>query len=634
MSSPSSQASTSQSSHAVVPLKGGSKGASTLQPKVVLSTDQEQLSSNGVAKITFTFNTPPLGFTLDDIKVTNGVLSGLVADPLNANVFTAQFFGGLADHSGMSTIKVEGPYLDAAGASGSPSNTVTIKNLHTSVMPTVGFVSNNMSIVEGDNGKKLATFELVLSNAVKGDVTVGFSTDTKNYGTAKAGSDFVAKTGSVVFAAGETRKTISVEIIGDTLHESNENFYVDITSAKGAVVVLSGAEGGRSSWVSATIKNDDASVIPTVGFARNNLSIVEGNEGRKLMQVAVNLSAASTEQVSVDYSTQKKAYGTATAGFDYIASTGTLVFAPGETTKLVSVEIIGDKLVETNENFYIDLVAAKGAAVVIDGTEGSRNSWVSATIQNDDSNARPTVGFAKNNQSIVEGNAGVKVMQFTVNLSAAAKEAVSVAYSTEAKTYGSAKAYQDYVPTSGNLVFAAGEVSKTISVEVVGDTLYEGSENFYLDLIGATGADIVVNGAEGLRNSWVSGTISNDDLASAPGQIGGIVGTTGKDNIGGTAHAELIDGRGGADLLTGYSGSDTFVFAAAYASRSVQDAARILDFKDNTDLVGLRGGLGFADLMVTKSSEGALVSLANGDALVVLVGVNTASLNASDFVSI
>lgn len=627
MSAQANQASTAAS-------KSTTKGTSVLQPKVVVSTDQQELVSNGVAKLTFTFNTKPLWFTLDDIKVSNGALTSLAADPLNPNVFTALFFGGTTDRSGMSTIKVEGQYADAIGTSGSPSNAVTIKNVAKTATPTVGFASNNMSIVEGDSGKKMATFDLVLSSAVNEEVTVFFSTETKNYGTAKAGSDFVAKTGNVVFAAGEIRKTISVEIIGDTVLEANENFYVDITSAKGATVVINGAEGARNSWVSATIQNDDVSAIPTVGFARNNASIVEGNEGKKMMQVAVSLSSASTEQVTLEYSTEKKTYGTAKAGVDYVATTGTVIFAPGETTKMISVEIIGDTVYEANEYFYIDLVSAKGAAVVIDGAEGTRNSWVSATIQNDDSNAKPTVGFVKNNQSIVEGNSGTKVMQFTVSLSAAAKEDVTVSYSTEAKAYGTAKAFQDYVPTTGKIVFAAGEISKIISVEIVGDTAYEGNENFYLDLVSATGADIVINGSEGARNSWVSATISNDDLANALRQISGVIGTSGNDKIGGSAHNDLIDGRGGYDILTGFAGNDTFAFAASYASTSLQTAARVMDFKDGFDLIGLQGGLKFENIVVTKSAEGAVVSLANGDTLAVLVGVNAASITGSDFITI
>jgi Ca2+-binding RTX toxin-like protein len=601
---------------------------------VIIESDREELANSGIATVKFTFNTKPIGFALDDIKVTNGVLTNLVPDPLNPSIFTAQFIGGTTDRSGMSTIKVEGTYADTTGASGAPSNTITIKNVDKSFVPTVGFISNNMTVMEGNAGTKLATFELVLSAAAAHEVTVSYSTDIKTFGTAKAGSDYLAKAGNVVFAAGETKKTITVEIVGDTAYESDETFYVDIVGAKGATVVVNGAEGLRNSWVAATIKNDDAAPVPTVGFAKNNTSIVEGNEGKKFLQVAVNLSAASSKEVSVDFTTDKKTFGSATAGVDFIAAKGTLLFAPGETTKIISVEVIGDKVHEANETFYIDLVSAKGASVVVDGAEGLRNSWVAATIQNDDVNEKPTVGFATNNLSVTEGNSGTKHVQFTVSLSGAAKQEVTVEYSTELKAYGTAKAYQDYVPTTGKIVFAPGETSKIISVEIVGDTAYESNEHFYVDLVKATGADIVMNGSEGLRNSWIAATINNDDVSGASAQYAGVIGTTGNDKIGGTAHADLIDGRGGFDMLTGFAGNDTFVFGASYASKTLQNASRILDFKDGFDLIGLQGGLNFSDLIIKNSAEGAVVSLANGDALVVLVGVHAASVGLSDFVNL
>lgn len=606
------------------------KPSTKSQAKVVISTDKESLASNGLATVSFSFDSKPLGFTLDDVKVTNGILTSLVQAPLNPNLYTALFFGGITDRSGMSTIQLVGPYSNQDGLNGTPSNTITIKNVPQSATPTVGFASNNMSIVEGDNGNKLATFEIVLSSAINTEVVVSFSTDAKKFGTAAAGSDFISQTGTVTFAPGETKKTVTVEIVGDSVHEKNEYFYLDITSAKGATIVTNGAEGSRNSWVMATIKNDDVSAVPTIGFAKNNASIVEGNEGKRFFQVAVTLSSASTQQVSLDYTTQKK-NGSATSGVDFLSSVGTLTFAPGETSKLISVEILGDKIYEANEYFYIDLIGAKGAAVVTDGAEGSRNSWVMATIQNDDANGRPTVGFAKNNQSIVEGNAGTKTMQFTATLSAPAKETVSVEYSTQKNVAGTAKAFLDYVPTTGTITFNAGETSKTISVEVVGDTTYEANEYFYLDLIKAVGADIVVNGAEGNRNSWVMATISNDDPANALIQFGGIVGTAGNDKIGGSAHDELIDGRGGVDILTGFAGNDTFVFAQAYASKSLQNAARVMDFKDGFDLIGLKGGFNFVDLVVSETTEGTLLSLANGDALAVLVGVQASTISASDF---
>lgn len=613
---------------------GRQNGASA--PKVFITSDESLLASNGIAKLVFTFSTPPAVFTLEDVKVTNGAVTSLVQDLFNPHIYTAQFIGGLSNRSGMSTIQVESPRFDFSTYNGNPSNTLTIKNVDKQILPTVGFASNNISFAEGNDGKKLATFTLTLSSAVSGEVTAFYSTDKKTFGTAKAGEDFVATKGSVVFAAGEKTKTVTVEILGDTRYESNEYFYLDITSAKNADVVINGAEGLRSSWVMATILNDDLNAKPTVSFASNNASVVEGNEGTKLFQFTVNLSAASREVITADYSTEKKTYGTAKANIDYIPTTGTLTFAAGETSKTILVPIIGDKDFEADEYFYLDLTSSSGADVMVNGAEGLKSSWVMATIKNDDANNKPTVSFASNNASIVEGNEGTKLFQFKVNLSAASMETVTVEYSTEKKTFGTAKANADYIPAKGTLTFAPGETSKTILVEIVGDTAYEASEYFYLDLLSARGADIVTNGAEGLKSAWVMATISNDDVAGGKNQISGVYGSSAKDTLGGSALDDLIDGRGGSDFITGYAGNDTFAFAASYAAKDFTSAARILDFKDGFDRIGLRGELAFADLIISdaKEGDGALLSLKTGEALAVLIGVRASTIDMGDFVQL
>jgi Ca2+-binding RTX toxin-like protein len=248
----------------------------------------------------------------------------------------------------------------------------------------------------------------------------------------------------------------------------------------------------------------------------------------------------------------------------------------------------------------------------------------------------PTVGFTSNNASIVEGNSGTKAFNFTVQLSAAATAPVTVNYSTEINTGGAAKANTDYLPVTSSVVFAPGETSKTVTVNVIGDTVYETNEYFYLSLKSVDGATIVTNGAEGYRNNWVMATIINDDALSVITKTDkGIFGTTSQDTIGGTSAADFIFGKGGADLITGFAGNDTFVFSKVDASKLINDSAQIADFKDDFDMIGLQG-LMFGDLKVAQGTGShvadTMVSMASGETLVVLVGVNASSINASDFV--
>src|SRR4029453_19349063 len=86
----------------------------------------------------------------------------------------------------------------------------------------------------------------------------------------------------------------------------------------------------------------------------------EGDSGTSQMSFDVSLVPASAQTVTVQYGT---ANGTATAGSDYSATSGTLTFAPGETAKSVPVTVLGDTLSEGSETLFVDLTAATNAAI-------------------------------------------------------------------------------------------------------------------------------------------------------------------------------------------------------------------------------------------------------------------------------
>ena len=214
--------------------------------------------------------------------------------------------------------------------------------------------------------------------------------------------------------------------------------------------------------------------------------ILEGNAGIKYAEVTVSLDTPANKAVTVNYRT---ADGTALAGSDYQASSGKLTFASGETTKTIRVPVIGDRLAEPNETFSVHLSGAKGARIA-DGAGV-------VTIVDDEPRLR--IG----NASVVEGNAGTTLMTFTVSLSAAYDEAVTVNYVTADGTATTAN--NDYLATFGTLTFAPGETTKTITVEVVGDITGEQDETFYVNLSGASSNALLIDG-QGL------GYLINDDV--------------------------------------------------------------------------------------------------------------------------
>src|SRR5262249_9637904 len=163
-------------------------------------------------------------------------------------------------------------------------------------------------------------------------------------------------------------------------------------------------------------------------------------------------SAASGRTVTVQYAT---ADGTATAGSDYQSATGTISFAPGVTSRTISVGVNGDTLIEPDETFFVNLTAPANAVLLRDQGTG--------TILNDDAS------ISINNVAVAEGDSGTVNAVFTVSLSAATSFNVAVNYATAGS---SAVSGSDFVSTSGTLIFTPGVTTQTVTVPVVGDTLH------------------------------------------------------------------------------------------------------------------------------------------------------------------
>jgi Calx-beta domain/PKD domain/RTX calcium-binding nonapeptide repeat (4 copies) len=174
----------------------------------------------------------------------------------------------------------------------------------------------------------------------------------------------------------------------------------------------------------------------------------------------VTLSRASNQTVFVTYAT---ADGTAVAGSDYNPTSGTLMFAPGETTKTVSVSIYGDLIVEPDETFTLNLSDPVNAT--LDHATGT------GTILNDD---LPWLSIGSITQ--YEGGSGNTTFTFTATLDQVTYAPVSFDY----QTYDGTANWTDYDFAWGNVTFAPGETQKTFSVMVHGDRQVEADETFHV----------------------------------------------------------------------------------------------------------------------------------------------------------
>jgi large repetitive protein len=264
------------------------------------------------------------------------------------------------------------------GASASATGTIS----NDDVAPP-NLTINDVASSEGNAGLTNFTFTVSLSApANPGGVT--FDIATAN-GTATAGVDYVANslTGQTI-PAGSSTYTFTVQVNGDTLNELNETFFVNVTNVTGAAVVDGQGLG--------TITNDD----PQPSISTSNVTVLEGNSGTVNAVVTVTLSAASGQAVSVNYAT---ADGSAISPSDYTATSGTLTFTPGQTSRTITVLVNGDIVPETNETFNVGLSGATNATINVPTSV--------ITITNDDSSVAvsplslPNVAFnASYNQTI------------------------------------------------------------------------------------------------------------------------------------------------------------------------------------------------------------------------------------------
>lgn len=344
---------------------------------------------------------------------------------------------------------------------------------------TVGITDNDfldisisdVVVTEGDAGTVDAVFTVSLAAIGTVDVEVEYATVD---GTATtADGDYQVATGTLTIPAGDTTGQIVVSVNGDLKDELNEQFIVQLSDPVNGV--LADATGA------CTITDDDTSML-SIG----DVTVTEGNGGSVQAVFTVTASTHSDRTISVNYAT---ADGTAkVADNDYMSTSGALSFAPGQTSKTVSVTVLGDLLDELDETFTVTL-SSPGNAGISDGTG-------LGTITDDDTSQLSIASVL-----VVEGNSGTSVASFVVSLSLMNDRDVMVQYQTADGT--ATVANNDYQSASGTLTIPAGSLSGTIQVTIVADQSAESNETMFVNLSSPVNATIAVASA--------TGVIQNDD---------------------------------------------------------------------------------------------------------------------------
>ena len=412
-------------------------------------------------------------------------------------------------------------------------------------VPTFHFSSLPYSANETAGTK---TITVTRSGATYVDTTVDYATSD---GTAHAGSpavldgsaDYVAASGSLHFAPGETVKTFPVSIINDSANEGNETLNLHLSRNGGPDL---------DTAVMSIVDNDNPD--PSIQFDTASYSV---NEAATMATVTVTLSRASDGPVSVDYAT---ADDSATAGLssttdgsaDYTNTHDTLDFLAGETSHTIDIPLNPDAVIEGDEDFTISLSNPSGAVVGDPDT---------ATVNIADDDTAGTLNFSALRYDVNEKDGHATVL---VKRTGGSGGQVSVDYTA---LDGTATAPGDYAATHGTLVFADGETEKSFSVPVTWDGLSEGDETLSLELSNFASDD---------DSSAVKAAVLHiaDDGASGPVQFSAASYSVPETAGSATITVNRSGGSLGGPVTVDYAGTEgthgALTFGAGDASKTFQ----------------------------------------------------------------
>lgn len=556
------------------------------------------------------------------------------------------------------------------------SQLTTTIDVTAAVVP--GSVSiGDVSITEGNSGTSILTFTATRAGGT-GAFTVNYATSD---GSATSGSDYVAAASVLTFGVGVNTQTVSITINGDTAVESNETLFVNLSGAtNGASISDSVGQG--------TINNDDTVVAVPGSVSIDNFSVAEGNSGTKVVSFFVTRTGG-TAACSVSWST---ADGTATAGSDYVAASGTVNFAAGVNVQLVSITINGDTTFEAAETMFVNLFSPSAGLTITDAQGSglidnddaslftSGNDVVTLTVANGTWRAlagADTVTGSGGTDTI-HGDAGDDTLNGAggedVLIGGSGHDTLNggdggdtIDYSSDAANGGGA-AVGVYL-TSFIAVDGFGNYDTITNVErIVGTNVNNAGYNDIIlandsvnsinagaggDIVVAFGGDDVVVG--GLGTDAIYGGDGNDtligsDFASAfNGEIDFLIGEAGNDTLyAGIVGNAYIDGGAGNDLIYGGSaldyvlsgrGNDTVTLGVGvdlvilYATElAAGETDTYMDFTDGYDFIYANASLASSTVFGNSSGYAYMaVTVAGGTHYTYFAGVTAAQVQDQVF---
>ncbi|MDP2348308.1 MAG: Calx-beta domain-containing protein, partial [Gammaproteobacteria bacterium] len=377
---------------------------------------------------------------------------------------------------------------------------VTIQGGDDTAIPAVNSIFINEAspyAVFTVSGPAGVTVNLALSNSTglaSSDITATLGTDLSNQIEYFNGTAWTNYTGAAVAIPSGDKLYVRMAVTQDNVHEGNEAFSLTASTSSGSSTGIGtiNDEGEGDVFLASnntgTANLSGDSGYPTLDDDRPTISVSSPTvtEGASA-QFTVSINKTSTADISF---TPVLSSGTATLGTDTAAAgtlevstnggsswstvSGAVTIAAGQSSVLLRLATTDDVATESDETFSLATGYISGTVTNQTGASGT------ATIQDNDGASSLAI-----NDVTVNEAAGTAT--FTVTRSGATGAAATVDYATKD---GTATAGTDYTAATGTVSFAAGETTKTITINISNDDVFEGSETFNITLSNATGASI------------------------------------------------------------------------------------------------------------------------------------------------
>jgi hypothetical protein len=412
----------------------------------------------------------------------------------------------------------------------------------TLVEGTVQFTAPGITVNEGSGS---ATVTITRSGLTTQPLTVSYAGGPPGSATPAAtptacspGADYRPVAGSLVFGPGQTSRTFSVPLCGDSLVEGDETLTLTLAVVSGPAI-----PGPSGDTATLTITENDLG-----GALRFSSAAYSAGEGQAA-SVTVNRTG-SGGGVSVHWAVVG---GTAIAGVDYTGPTsGDLTFSAGQTSRSIMIPLANTDLADGPRTIELELSAP------LPGGLASLGSPTHAVLTINDN--EPTLRLNSAAYAVGEGSASFNVTVLRAGSTAAAVSVDLAPQATGLATGGACETDGvDFAAGAIHVEIPPGQGSRTVAVPICPDTRAEGTESFGLALQNAVGATLGSPAAAtvSLTDNEVGGTV-RWSLADTSG-VEGTVLVLAVNRTGGTAsdvtvHATAFDGDGdtpGADAVAG-----------------------------------------------------------------------------------